>query len=96
MCLDVKKKKKRTGKKKKDKKVVAQDPEIDKERFCDQLFPELTKIRRTIREILKQANAWPLPDDFVSRNCLRCDNSICERKRACFSSHGQIWQPRHM
>ena len=44
---------------------VEVDPEIVQERLCNQLFPNLTRIRTTIREILKERGAWPLPAGYL-------------------------------
>jgi len=62
-----KKSKKKKSKKSKNEnaKKIDEDPETVHERLCDQLFPQLTRIRRTLRVILNERGAWSLPDGYI-------------------------------
>jgi hypothetical protein len=51
------KRRKKKEKKEKAKEKFEEDPEIVQERLCNELFPKQTRIRCTIREILKAGNA---------------------------------------
>jgi hypothetical protein len=61
------KKKKELRKKKKEEQRVAdeKDPEIIAEKFCDDTFPLVTKIRRLLRTVLKNSNEWPVSKGFI-------------------------------
>jgi hypothetical protein len=56
------------------------DEEIRVEKFCNQMFPVLTAIRKKIRQFLKYRGSWPVPEKYIEEFYKRREMSSDETK----------------